>query len=64
MENKTERKNKAERLKRLSTQEMSLDQLVECVMSADPKPLREQEKRERAEKGGKKRKKKERAKSK
>jgi len=47
MENKTERKNKAERLKRLSAQGMSLEELIRCVMSADPRPLWEQEKRER-----------------
>lgn len=43
-------KRKTERLKRLSAHGMSLEQLIRCVMSADPKPLWEQEKREREEK--------------
>ena len=53
MENKTERKKRTERLKRLSAQGMSLEELIRCVMSADPKPLWEQEKREREEKAEK-----------
>jgi len=51
-------KPKNERLKPLSAQGMSLEELIRCVMSADPKPLWEQEKREREEKAEKKRKKK------
>lgn len=47
MENKTERKNRAERLKKLSAHGMSLEELIRCVLSADPKPLWEQEKEER-----------------
>lgn len=47
MESKTERKAKAERLRRLSAEGMSLPELVRCIMSADPKPLWEEEKRER-----------------
>lgn len=47
MGSKTERKAKAERLKRLSAEGMSLPELIRCVMSADPKPLWEEEKRER-----------------
>jgi hypothetical protein len=58
MENKTARKNRAERLKRLSAQGMSLEELIRCVMSADPKPLWEQEKEERKAKKEKKAKKK------
>ncbi len=57
MENKTERKNRAERLKRLSAQGISLEELIKCVMSADPKPLWEQEKQERGQKKAKKHKK-------
>jgi hypothetical protein len=60
MENKTDRKNRVERLKRLSAQGMSLEQLIKCVMSADPKPLWEQEKQVREEKAEEKRKQKER----
>jgi hypothetical protein len=51
-------KRKNERLKRLSAQGMSLEELIQHVMSADPKPLWEQEKRERERKKAKKRKKK------
>jgi hypothetical protein len=40
-------KVKTERLRRLSAQGMSLIELIRCVMSADPKPLWEQEKRKR-----------------
>jgi len=47
MENKTDRKNRAEMLKKLSADGMSLEELTRCLMSADPKPLREQEKAER-----------------
>jgi len=60
MESKTERKARAERLKRLSAQGMSLQELIKCVMSADPRPLWEKEKRGREEKEERKRKKKER----
>jgi hypothetical protein len=41
---------KRERLKKLSAQGMSLPELIRCVMSADPQPLWEQEKRDREEK--------------
>jgi len=51
-------KSKNERLKPLSAQGMSLEELIKCVMSADPKPLWEQEKREREEKKAKKHRKK------
>ncbi len=47
MESKTERKSRAERLRRLSAQGMSLEELIRCVMSADPKPLWEKEKADR-----------------
>ncbi len=50
-------KAKRERLKRLSAYGMSTEDLIRCIMSADPKPLWEQEKREREEKAEKKRKK-------
>ncbi len=53
-------KPKNERLKPLSAQGMSLEELIRCVMSADPKPLWDKEKKEREEKAEKKRKKKER----
>jgi hypothetical protein len=52
-------KTKRERLKPLTAQGMSLEELIRCVMSADPMPLKEQEKREREEKEARKRKKKE-----
>jgi len=52
-----------ERLKPLSAQGMSLEELIRCVMSADPKPLKEREKKEREEKEEKKRRKKEREKA-
>ncbi len=58
MEKRTERKKRSERLKRLSSEGMTLEELIRCVMSADPKPLWEQEKREREEKKERKRKKK------
>ena len=58
MENKTERKNRAERLKKLSAHGMSLEELIRCVLSADPKPLWEQEKAERKAKEEEKAKKK------
>ncbi len=48
-------KEKPERLKRLSAYGMSLEEVIRCVMSADPKPLWEQEKRKREEKAEKKR---------
>lgn len=41
---------KNERLKKLSAHGMTLEELIRCVMSADPKPLREQEKEERKRK--------------
>ena len=50
-------KHKTERLKKLSAYGMSLEQLIRCVMSADPKPLWEEEKAERERKEEKKRKK-------
>ena len=50
-------KNKTERLKKLSAQGMSLEELIRCVMSADPKPLWEQEKAKRKVKKGVNRKK-------
>ncbi|MGO9118023.1 MAG: hypothetical protein ACLQPD_10475 [Desulfomonilaceae bacterium] len=50
-------KEKSERLKRLSAQGMSLEELIRCVMSADPKPLWEKEKQKRKEKEEKKSKK-------
>jgi len=43
-------KRKAERLKKLSAHGMSLEELIRCVLSADPKPLWEQEKEERKRK--------------
>lgn len=58
MENKTDRKKKAERLKKLSAHGMSLEELIRCVLSADPKPLWEQEKAEREQRKAKKKKKK------
>jgi len=61
MENKTERKKRAERLKRLSAEGMSLEELIRCVTSADPKPLWEKEKAEREAKIERKRKKKDSA---
>lgn len=56
MENKTKRREKTERLKRLSAQGMSLEQLIKCVMSADPRPLWEEEKAARKQKEDRKRK--------
>jgi hypothetical protein len=56
-------KAKNERLKPLSAQGMSLEELIKCVMSADPKPMWEQEKKGREEKTEKKRKGKERGKA-
>jgi hypothetical protein len=50
MENKTERKDRVERLKRLSAPGMSLQDLIRCVMSADARPLLEREKEERQRK--------------
>ncbi len=47
MENKTERKDRAERLKRLSAQGMSLEDLIRHVMSADMQPFWEEEKAKR-----------------
>jgi hypothetical protein len=64
MENKSTRKDRNERLKKLSTEGMNLEELVQCVMSADPELLREQEKREKEEKAAKKRAKKEKRKAK
>ncbi|MBI4965723.1 MAG: hypothetical protein HY913_20770 [Desulfomonile tiedjei] len=58
MESKTERKNRAERLKKLSAQGMSLEELATCVLAADPKPLWEEEKAKRKAKGEEKAKKK------
>lgn len=57
-------KKKNERLKPLSAQGMSLPELIKCVMSADPKPLWEEEKLEREKKKAEKktRKKRKRAK--
>jgi len=45
MENKTDRKNRAERLEKLSADGMSLEELIRCLRSADPKPVGKQEKR-------------------
>lgn len=43
-------KAKTERLKKLSAHGVSLEDLIRCVLSADPKPLWEQERREREKK--------------
>jgi len=51
-------KEKPERLKPLSAQGMSFDELIRCVLSADPRPLWEQEKEERKNKEKKRSKKK------
>lgn len=58
MESKRERKKRTEMLERLSAHEMSMEELIESVMAVDPKPLWDQEKREREEKEMKKTKKK------
>jgi hypothetical protein len=64
MESKSTRKDRNERLKKLSTEEMNLEELVQCVMSGEPEVLWEQEKREKEEKAAKKRKKKEKRRAK
>lgn len=51
-------KPKKERLKRLCAYGMSPEDLIRCVLSADPKPLWEQEKEERRAKEEEKAKKK------
>jgi hypothetical protein len=45
MENKTDRKNRAKRLEKLSADGMSLEELIRCLRSADPKPVGKQEKK-------------------
>jgi hypothetical protein len=47
MENKTDRKNRAKRLEELAADGMSLAELIRCLRSADPEPVRKQEKKER-----------------
>lgn len=59
MENKSERKKRTDRLKKLSAEGITMEELIGCVISMDPEPLWEQKKAERAARERGKRKKKE-----